>query len=148
MNHKHQRMGHLFIAFLAVIWIFLTGCGQKYSSLEEYSRHSPLPDDFTQTDLSGDGIHLTLELSVSGNTVIMKMYADKTIFSNDPAVNATVSEAMDRYFADEKLRSSMNDGIDRLALSSGIDASQITVRYEIYNPGADTPSYSYSYFKP
>ena len=52
---------------------------------------------------------------------------------------------MDQYFTTAGTKSSLDAGIAQLAEASGIEASFISVRYEMYNPGEDTPSYTYTY---
>lgn len=147
MNQKNPSSGCFAFVLLITVCLFLVGCGRKYANLEEYIQSNPMPDAFTDMSVSSEDIHISMDLSVSENTVIMKMQADRAIFGEDENINSKIRAGMDRYFATEDATASLNSGIDQLAEASGIDASLIAVRYEMYNLGESTPAYVFTYTK-
>ncbi|MBR1703012.1 MAG: hypothetical protein IJ716_13865 [Lachnospiraceae bacterium] len=147
MNQKNPSSGRFAFVLLIAVCLFLVGCGRKYANLEEYIQSSPMPDDFTNMSVSNEVIPVSMDLSVSENTVIMKMQADRIIFGKDESVNSKIRAGIDQYFATEDVTASLNSGIDQLAETSGIDASLIAVRYEMYNLGESTPAYVFTYTK-
>ena len=144
-NRKRQTQKHFVAILFVMAYLFMIGCGQKYTNLEEYLQANPMPDAFTEIFMSGDNVSFTMDMEVSQNTIIMKMLSDKAIFSSDASINAKIKAAMDEYFNTDSAKASLDSGIDRFAEASGIDASLISVRYDMYNPGESIPSYSYTY---
>lgn len=147
MVPKLRHSNRVSMIFLAVMCVFMISCSQKYSTLEEYLQSNPMPDTFTNMTLNGGDINMSMNPEVSENMIILKMVSDRTIFGEDESVNAGIRNELDQYFNSADAQSSLNASIDRLAAASGLDATLISVRYEMYNPDSGICSYSYLYSK-
>lgn len=133
------------IILICAMMLMLAACEQTktYATVEEwYADNPPLPEDFTHAVIKEEGLSATMDIFFEGNVMICKGTMSKTIFGEDEKMDEIYFKVLDNVIY--KSQTKISDIISTLSVRSGIDASQISVRYEFYNPGATTPSYSKS----
>ena len=145
MNKKKPLAMTLVLTMLVVLSLFTAGCGKKtYSTLEEFLQDNPAAQS-TLDAMSTSDSNGTAKLEVTGNTIVVKTYSNETLFGKDAQLDIQMKAYMDQYFSGADIKKQTDSSISQFAQASGIDASLISVRYEMYNPGASTPSYTYTY---
>lgn len=130
--------------FLICAMIFtMAACGHKsYASLEEWYADNP-SEKLEKMNFSEGSSTFSMGLSVEENVLIYKMNYGTRIFGNDELTNKLFTAMFDKAFIEDKERN--NKIINQLADKSGIDASLISLRFEIYNPGETKPCYQKTY---
>lgn len=146
MKQKACNQKTLLLLIFMVMSMIFAGCGKKsYETLEEFLNDNPtVKSDLNASMSSSDG---TATLEISGNTLIMKAYYNEKVWGVDSTMDAQLRLQMDDYFAGASVQKQLEQSINQVAEGSGIDASKLSARYEFYNPGASTPSYTYTYPK-
>ncbi|MBR1854727.1 MAG: hypothetical protein IJ794_16540 [Lachnospiraceae bacterium] len=144
MKQKARNSKTLLLLLLMVVSMIFAGCGKKsYATLEDFLNDNPAAKSSLNASMSSsDG---TATVDVSGNTLIMKAYYNEKVWGVDPSVDAQLKTQMDAYFAGASVQKQLEQSINQVAEGSGIDASKLSARYEFYNPGDTTPSYTYTY---
>lgn len=130
------------IVLICAMMLTMTACEQKqsYATLEEWYADHPLPEDITHKVIHEEGLSLTRDIIVEGNDVISKGTMSKKIFGEDEKMDEVYFKIADNIAHEEQ--DNINELIKLLSELSGIAKSQISLRYEFYNPGATTPSYT------
>ena len=146
MNKRTRSLRTILVLALVVMAMFVAGCGKKYATLEEFLNDNPEAKNSLNASMSSSDGTATLE--VSGNTLIMKAYYAEQVWGINEVTDAKLRLQMDKYFEGSSVQSKLSRSIDQVAAGSGIDASLLSARYEFYNPGDTTPSYTYTYPQP
>lgn len=144
MVKQHKQVAIIMICALMLI---LTACSSKsYSTVEEWYADNPVAQKAMEAMMknqNGDG--LTVEFDIKGNDLIYRYIYDEKIFGQSEEIDKAIKATLDSGI--EKSKSSFNQNIDEIAKTTKIDASNISIIFEWYNPGASTPSYSRTYTK-
>lgn len=144
MQKKFCSTRALLLLTLLMVSMFVAGCGKKsYASVEEYLNANPAILTAMNTSMSSSDA--TGKAEVSGNTIIMKLYYKQTVWGLDSSIDSQLKNMMDQYFSQSE--SDLAESLADVSKESGVDVSQISYRFEYYNPDASTPSYTYTYPK-
>ena len=134
-----------FVTLFMICAMILTmvACGRKsYASLEEWYADNP-SEKLEKMNFSEGSSTASMGLSVEENVLVYKMNYGTRIFGNDEMINKIFTATFDKAFIEDEERN--NKIIKQLADKSGIDASLISLRFEIYNPGETKPCYQRTY---
>lgn len=138
---KQARFVTLFL--ICAVMLTMAACGHKsYASLEEWYADNP-SEKLEKMTFSEGSSKASIGFSVEKNVLVYKMNYGTQIFGNDDMINKIFTATFDKAFLEDKERN--NQIIKQLADKSGIDASLISLRFEIYNPGETKPRYQRTY---
>lgn len=143
MQKQNRSTKALLVVALMVVSMLFAGCKKSYSSLEDYVKD--YPDVLTVLNQSMTNSDVTGKSEVTGNTIVMKLYYNKTVWGQNDSVDAQMKSILDQYF--DNSASQLEQSRNEIAQGSGVEASLISFRIESYNPDATTPSYTYTYPK-
>lgn len=117
-----------------------TPSSKEYASLEDWVLD--YPDFITSlTDTEGN----TVETAVEGNDIIYRYKYNEQIFGLNAETDELIGQTLDQNI--EAQRSIYTQVIDAVSTTSEIDASEINIRIEAYNPGESTPHYTQYFTK-
>lgn len=138
-----KQSGFLLFIMTCIILLTMTACGHKsYATLEEWYADNP-SKKLDELNFSEGGTKASVGISIEGNVIVYKMNLGTKTIGRGDMMDKVFTAVFDSAFADDK---SNNDKvIKQLSSDSGIDASLISIRYEIYNPGESTPCYTKTY---
>lgn len=125
-----------------VILLTFTACFKSYATLEEWYADHP-SQQISPMKFSANGVSASVELSIEENVVVYKAFMSQKTIGEDPQTDSTYKSYFDSSFTNQQ--TTFHKMISQLSSESGIDASMISIRYEIYNPGESTPCYSFVY---
>lgn len=136
---KYAKISAIIMMFAVIL--IMTGCGKKtYSSLEDWYNSNPAMAKVLDTMVNKDMEGGKMSIDIKENVIIYRLDMDEAIFGISEDMDNAYKQALDGEL--EKEHATYVGVIDDVAKASGISASKITLRYEIYNPGASTPGYS------
>lgn len=135
------------IVLICAMMLMMAACEQtkSYATLEEWYADHPLSEDLTHKVIKEEGLpSLTLarDMIIAGNEIIFKCTFSKKVFGEDEKLDEIYFKAVDKAAYEEQ--DNIKELIKILSERSGIAKSQISVRYDFYNPGDPTPSYTIS----
>lgn len=130
---------------LVALIVCMAGCVQPYTTLEEYAAHEPLPDDISHMSMDMDGMRINATVEIHDNTIVYKFVPSRIIFGKDPKLDSLAKSVMEQQWKSVDTQNKARDLINGLSEATGIAASEISISLEMYNPGADTPAFTYTY---
>lgn len=140
MKKQHKR-----VVFLLICAMLLTmaACERKtYASLEEWYADNP-SEKLAKTTFTEGSTKASVGISIEENTIVYKMNLGTKVIGRDELTDKVFIATFDSALAGDK---SGNDKlIKQISDKSGIDASLISIRFEIYNPGETKPCYKKTY---
>lgn len=140
MKKQHKRV---VVLLICAMMLTLAACGRKtYTSLEEWYADNP-SEKMEKQSFSEESNTASVGISIEGNTIVYKMNLGTKITGRDELTDSIMLLTFDSALAGDK---SGNDQlIKQISDKSGIDASLISIRYELYNPGEKKPCYNKTY---
>lgn len=127
---------------LCAMMLTMSACGRKsYASVEEWYADNP-SEKLDQMNFSASSTKASVSISFEGNVIVYKMNLGTKTLGKDDLTDKIFTAAFDSAFSDQ---SSNDKVINQISANSGIDASLISIRYEIYNPGETKPCYKKTY---
>lgn len=134
-----------YFAFLlaCTMALTMTACERKtYTSLEEWYADNP-SKKLSDTTFTAGSTKASAGVSIEGNVIVYQLNTGAKVFGKGEMTDAIMTAVFDSAFAENQ---SNNDKlIEQLSADSGIDASLISIRYEVYNRGETTPAYIMTY---
>ena len=135
---KHTRILAL---ILALSMLLMSGCGKKtYNTVQEWYDDNPLSASFLNAAATSQDDSDQMTFNIEGNVIVYGMEMDEAIFGESEELDAKYKEYFDNAF--EGQREAYLDVIEELSGLTGIPANQMSLRIDIFNPGADTPGYT------
>lgn len=136
---KYAKISAIIMVF-AVMFV-LAGCGKKtYATVEDWYAANPAMAGFLDVMMNQDMEGGKISVDIKENVIIYRLDMDEAIFGISQEMDTAYKNALDGEL--EKEHDTYVGVIDDVAKTSGVSASKITLRYEIYNPGATTPGYT------
>lgn len=142
---KHRKRVVFFL--ICTMMLMITACEQKksYATLEEWYADNPLPESEIHSTFYAGSLSGKMDIIIEENELIYKCTMSKKIFGEDEKMDELYTKVIENTFSQQK--DEFNKIINDISVISGIDASQISLRYEYYNPGDPVPFYSQSFGK-
>lgn len=124
-----------------VMMMLAAGCGEKkYTTVEDW--YNDNTDEFAEIEeqLNSSSSDGKLSLYCEGNVIVYKLEMNEALFNGDADTNALIVSTFDSMF--EAQKDTYTSLIDSVAEECKIDASKISVRIDVFDPGAAEAGYS------
>lgn len=124
-----------------VMMMLAAGCGEKkYTTVEDW--YNDNTDEFAEIEeqLNSSSSDGKLSLYCEGNIIVYKLEMNEALFNGDADTNALIVSTFDSMF--EAQKDTYTSLIDSVAEECKIDASKISVRIDVFDPGASEAGYS------
>lgn len=131
------------LLFTLALLFVMAGCGKKtYATVEEWYDDNPAVSATLTRAINSNGDSENISIAIEDNNIIYRTVMDEAIFGLTKETDVMYTQVFDNILS--KGEASLKSNIDEIAQSTGVDASKITIIYEVYNPGASTPGYTKS----
>ena len=136
-----KKYTKIFALVLALAMMLITGCGKKtYATAGEWYDNNPMAATAINmaVEASDDGTQMSFD--IVDNTIIYSMTMDEAIFGESEEMDTLYQTLFDESFDAES--TTYTDIITEVSGLCGIASSELSVRIEIFNPGASEPGYT------
>lgn len=134
------------ILFTLALLFVMAGCGKKtYATVEEWYDDNPAAAAAITRAINASGSGEGMSIAIEKNNIIYRIVMEEETFGLSPEKDSLYAQLYDSMLSADE--ASIKKNIDAIAQDTGVDAGEITIIYEVYNPGASTPGYTKSFKK-
>ncbi|MDE6015460.1 MAG: hypothetical protein K2H41_07180 [Acetatifactor sp.] len=134
------------LLFTLALLFVMAGCGKKtYATVGEWYDDNPAAAAAITRAINASGNGESMTIAIEENNIIYRIVMDEETFGSSEEMDAFYAQVFDEMLSADE--ASIKKNIDAIAQDTGVDASKITIIYEVYNPGASTPGYTKSFKK-